>query len=183
MPGPGTPVATAAPAPTPLPQPTAAPTAASVPTPVPTVAAATGAAVLSSNVYAQVSIDGAPRGGIFKPSRVTLPPGRHVASFEIAGFGPIKVPFEVKAGESVEVRGDFPPLGQVWISVNPDAVGAEILVDGVLVGHAGKAPLRRTVAAGSRRVEARLAGFGTEEKTVEVFEQEKADVLLSLRKR
>jgi serine/threonine protein kinase len=183
VPGPGTTVTTAVPAPTPLPQPTAAPTAAPVPTPVPTAAVATGAAVLSSNVYAQVTIDGVPRGGVFKPSRVTLPPGKHVASFEIAGVGPVKVPFEVRAGESVEVRGDFPPLGQVWISVNPDAVGAEILVDGVVVGRAGNAPLRKTVAAGSRRVEARLAGFGTEEKTVEVFEQEKADVLLTLRRK
>ena len=34
-------------------------------------------------------------------------------------------------------RADFPPLGQLWISVNPDAFGAEILVDGV-AGRAGR---------------------------------------------
>ena len=67
--------------------------------------------------------------------------------------------------------------------MNPDAVGAEILVDGVVVGHAGNAPLRKTVAAGSRRVEARLSGFEAERKTVEVPEQDKADVLLTLRRK
>jgi eukaryotic-like serine/threonine-protein kinase len=180
-PDPGTTVATAVPLATPAPEPTAAPTAVP-PTPAPTAVAA-GTAVLSSNVYAQVSIDGVPHGGVFKASRVAVPPGRHVATFQIADIGPIKVPFEVKAGDSVEVRGEFPPLGQIWISVNPDALGAEILVDGVVVGHAGTSPLRKTVAAGSRRVEARLAGFGPEEKTVEVFEQDKADVLLTLRRK
>jgi serine/threonine-protein kinase len=173
------PTAMVVPSPIPPPEPTAAPTKPP-PTAAPT-AVAGGTAVVSSNVYAQVSIDGKPRGGVFKPSRLTLPPGRHVASFEIAGYGPIKVPFEVGAGGSVDVRADFPPLGQLWISVNPDAIGAEILVDGVVVGRAGSAPLRKTVAAGSRRVEARLPGFEAERTTVEVYEQDKADVLLTLR--
>ena len=175
------PAPTAAPLATPAPAPTPEPTAVP-PTPAPTFAA-TGTAVLSSNVYAQVAIDGAPRGGVLKPTRVTVAPGKHVASFQIADFGPIKVPFEVKAGESVDVPGEFPPLGQLSISVNPDAVGAQVLVDGVVVGHAGTSPLRKTVAAGSRRVEARLAGFGSEERTVEVYEQDKADVLLTLRRK
>ena len=175
------PTATAVPAATPLPVPTLAPTAPP-PTPAPTVAAA-GTAVLSANVYAQVAIDGSPRGGVLKPVRVSLPPGKHVAAFQIADVAPIRVPFEVKAGESVEVRGEFPPLGQLWVSVNPDAVGAEVLVDGVVVGRAGTSPLRKTVPAGSRRVEARLAGFGTEGKTVEVPEDDKADVLLTLRRK
>jgi serine/threonine-protein kinase len=175
------PAPTAVAVPTPLPAPTVAPTA---PAPAPTATVApTGTAVLSSNVYAQLSIDGIPRGGVLKAKSVTLPPGRHVAAFESGGFGPLKFTFEVKAGESVPVRADFPPLGQLWISVNPDAVGAEVLVDGVVVGRAGNAPLRKTVAAGNRRVEARLQGFETEAKTVEVFEQDKEDVLLTLRRK
>ena len=87
------------------------------------------------------------------------------------------------AGGTVEVKGDIPPLGQLNVSVNPDAVGADILVDGVVVGRAGTSPLRKTVAAGSRRVEARLAGFATEVKVVDVREEEQSDVVLSLRKR
>jgi serine/threonine-protein kinase len=176
-PGPSTtPLPTAAPTPAPTAVPTAAPTAA------PT-APATGTAVISANVYAQLSIDGKPQpGGVFKSKRITLPPGRHVAAFEVGGFGPIKVPFEVTAGGTVEVKGDIPPLGELRISVNPDAVGADILVDGVVVGRAGPAPLVKTVAAGSRRVEARLAGFGTEAKVVEVLEEAQASVLLTLRK-
>ncbi len=181
------PAATAAPTATPPPEqavPTVPP--AAQPTAVPAVAptaVATGTALVSSNAYAQVSIDGAPRGGVFKPKGFPLPPGRHVASFESGGYGPIKVPFEVTAGGTVPVRADFPPLGQLWISVNPDAVGAEILVDGVVVGKAGSAPLKKTVAAGNRRVEARLQGFETAGQSVEVYEQDKADVALSLRRK
>ena len=160
------------PTPSPVPSPTARPTV------VPS-----GTAVVSSSVWAHFSIDGKPqKGGVLQDRRVSLPPGHHVASFESDGFGPIKVPFEVKPGESVKVRADFPPLGQLWISVNPDAVGAEIWVDGILAGRSGNAPLRKTVAAGNRRVEARLPGFVSESKTVEVFEGEKADVLLTLRR-
>lgn len=182
------PAATVVPEATPVPQADAEPTPlppTPVPTPLPTpdtVVVATGTAVVSSNAYAQVSIDGTPRGAVFKPRSFTLPPGRHVASFESGGYGPVKETFEVKAGESVSVRANFPPLGQLWISVNPDAVGAEILVDGVVVGRAGNAPLKKTVAEGTRRVQARLQGFETEEQSVEVFEQDKADVLLTLRK-
>jgi hypothetical protein len=174
-----TPAATAEPSPAPEPTATTPPP---TPTPAPTVAT-TGTAVVSSNVYAQLAIDGTSRGGVLKATTFRLAPGRHVASFESGGFGPIRVPFEVKPGESATVRADFPPLGQLWISVNPDAVGAEILVDGVLAGRAGNAPLRKTVAAGDRRVSARLAGFETAERTVEVFEQDKADVLLELRRK
>jgi hypothetical protein len=180
--GPGVPEPT--PAPDPEPEPTAVPTPAPPtppPTPPPTVAP-TGTAVVSSNVYAQVSIDGKPRGGVLQAKRFTLPPGRYVASFESGGFGPIRMSFEVAAGASVPVVAEFPPLGQLAISVSPDAVGAELLVDGIVVGRAGNAPLRKTVAAGDRRVEARLPGFAGEAKTVVVAEEETTEVLLTLRR-
>lgn len=183
------PTGTAAPAATPISESTVPPTPAvplAVPTAVPTAAptaAATGTAVISSNAYAQLSIDGVPRGSVLKAKSFTLSPGRHVASFESGGYGPIKVPFEVAAGGSIPVRADFPPLGQLWISVNPDAVGAEILVDGVVVGRAGNAPLKKTVAEGTRRVQARLQGFEPEEQSVEVYEQDKATVVFTLRKK
>ena len=89
---------------------------------------------------------------------------------------------EVTAGATVPVRAEFPPLGELLISVSPDAVGAEILVDGVVVGRAGNAPLKKTVVAGTRRVEARLPGFEGEAKSVEVFEEERAEVLLTMRR-
>ena len=183
------PTVTGTPAATPISESTVPPTPAvppAVPTAVPTAAptaAATGTAVISSNAYAQLSIDGVPRGSVLKAKSFTLSPGRHVASFESGGYGPIKVPFEVTAGGSIPVRADFPPLGQLWISVNPDAVGAEILVDGVVVGRAGNAPLKKTVAEGTRRVQARLQGFEPEEQSVEVYEQDKATVVFTLRKK
>ena len=177
------PTATAAPSPTPASEPTPSPAA---PRPTPTTpVATTGTALVSSNVYARYSIDGSSRGGVLKATAVKLPPGRHVAVFEIesSGIGPLRIPFEVKAGENVAVRAEFPPLGQLWISVNPDAVGAEIRIDGVVVGRAGNGPLKKTVAEGERRVEARLTGFETAAETVDVYEQEKSDVLLTLRRR
>ncbi len=183
------PAATPAPSATPIPEstvpatlpaPTALPT--SGPKAVPT-AAATGTAVISSNAYAQLSIDGVPRGSVLKAKSFTLSPGRHVASFESGGYGPIKVPFDMTAGGRIPVRADFPPLGQLWISVNPDAFGAEILVDGVVVGRAGSTPLKKTVAEGTRRVQARLQGFEPEEQSIEVYEQDKATVVFNLRRK
>ncbi|MHB8796916.1 MAG: serine/threonine-protein kinase [Thermoanaerobaculia bacterium] len=188
LPGPETdPVAISTPAPAalPSPAPTPGPTATPPPptaTPAPT-AAPLGTALVSSNVYAHVAIDGRAQGGVLAAKPIRLAPGRHVASFESGGFGPIRVPFEVKPGKNVTVRADFPPLGQLWIQVNPDAVGAELFVDGERVGRAGNAPLKKTVAAGERRVEARLAGFEPAEATVSVFEQEKEDVRLELRRK
>ena len=187
-PGPATdPVAVSSPVPAalPSPAPTPGPTATPPPptaTPAPTVAPL-GTALVSSNVYAQVAIDGRAQGGVLAARPIRLAAGRHVASFESGGFGPIRVPFEVKPGESVAVRADFPPLGQLWIHVNPDAVGAELFIDGERVGRAGNAPLKKTVAAGERRVEARLPGFEPAEATVSVFEQEKEDVRLELRRK
>lgn len=167
--------------PSPAPGPTATPPPPT-PTPAPT-AVPIGTALVSSNVYAQVAIDGRAEGGVLAVKPFRLAAGRHVASFESGGFGPIRVPFEVKAGESVRIRADFPPLGQLWIWVNPDAVGAELFIDGERVGRAGNAPLKKTVAAGERRVEARLPGFEPAEMTVSVFEQEKEDVRLELRRK
>jgi serine/threonine-protein kinase len=170
------PTETASPVPPPEPAPTAVPTpppATPAPTPSPTTAPTavkTGTAVVSSNIYAQVSIDGKPEGGVLSAKRFTLRPGRHVASFESGGFGPIQVPFEVVAGATVPVRADFPPLGQILVSVNPDAV------------RAGNAPLKKTVAAGTRKVEARLSGFESDSKAVVVGEDEKTGVLLTLRR-
>lgn len=174
-----TPVPVASPSPAPAPSATPLPP---TPTPAPT-AAPLGTALVSSNVYAQVTIDGRAQGGVLAAKPIRLAAGRHVASFESGGFGPIRVPFEVKAGESVPVRADFPPLGQLWIWVNPDAVGAELFIDGERVGRAGNAPLKKTIAAGERRVEARLPGFEPAEATVSVYEQEKEDVRLELRRK
>lgn len=174
-----TPVPVASPSPAPAPSATPLPP---TPTPAPT-AAPLGTALVSSNVYAQVTIDGRAQGGVLAAKPIRLAAGRHVASFESGDFGPIRVPFEVKAGESVPVRADFPPLGQLWIWVNPDAVGAELFIDGERVGRAGNAPLKKTIAAGERRVEARLPGFEPAEATVSVYEQEKEDVRLELRRK
>ncbi len=176
-----TPAPAAVPPPAPTPGPTAPPPPATA-TPSPTTAPL-GTALVSSNVYAQVAIDGRAQGGVLAAKPIRLAAGRHVASFESGGFGPIRVPFEVKPGESVPVRADFPPLGQLWIHVNPDAVGAELFIDGERVGRAGNAPLKKTVAAGERRVEARLPGFEPAEAVVSVYEQEKEDVRLELRRK
>ena len=58
-----------------------------------------------------------------------------------------------------------------------------LFIDGERVGRAGNAPLKKTIAAGERRVEARLPGFEPAEATVSVYEQEKEDVRLELRRK
>ena len=56
-------------------------------------------------------------------------------------------------------------------------------MDGLVIGKAGSAPLQKTVAEGTRRVQGPLQGFEAAEKSVEVYEQDKADVLLTLRRK
>ncbi len=183
---------------TPAAAPTAAPavestastasTAPTAPTPAPTAAPTPapprpGAVVLVSNAYAKVSIDGQPRGGVLRPTRITLPAGTHKARFEIAGLPPLEKEFEVRAGESTEVRATFPPRGQLWVTVNADAAGAEIRLDGKLLGHAKGTSLKQIVPAGTYTVEAFLPGFQSQQKTVVVPEEDVGAVKFELQRK
>jgi hypothetical protein len=173
---------TAAPATTSAPAPTAAPTQRPAePTPAPTaVAAAPGAVAVSANYYSNVSIDGQKKHGVLAAVKIAgLKPGRHRAIFDTEGFPPLEKTFDVKSGETAEVRAEFPPRGQLQVQVNYEARDAEILLDGEKIG---RAPLKKTVRAGAHKVEAVLPGFETVTKTITVPEEDRYDLKIAMKK-
>lgn len=174
--GPGPAPSTTAP---PLPPPTATAPPAATPPPA---AVKTGVAFFRPTLLAELTVDGKKRGSIAPAGlRISgLEPGRHKAFFNVPGYLSIEQPFVVRPGETVEVRADFPARGQLQISLkSPEWNGAEIFLDGKAIG---KAPLTRTVASGTRRLEIRMPGFETFKQSVEVLSDDRTRVTVELRK-
>lgn len=180
-PGPGAAETPQAQPPAPTPQ-AAEPTPTSAPAPTATRAPALGSAFFRPNIYAQLSIDGRTAGGVAPAGRMvaSLPAGPHKAVFTVPGFMSITRKFEVPEGKSVEVTVEFPSRGQLVVSVNAEAAGAEVLLDGEPIG---KAPLKKTVAAGKHALEVRRDGFETARREVVVPEDGRESVDVSLVKR
>jgi hypothetical protein len=179
-------VATPAAEPTPppaTPVPVATPPPAAVtPVPRPAIQEGAGKAFFRSNVYAILSVDGKKRGGV-PPAGVRLEPipaGRHRAVFSVADFMTLEKEFDVKGGQTADVQAEFPARGLLQVAVNVEANGAEVLVDGKPVGFA---PFKKTVAAGTHRVEVRHPGFEAAEKEVFVPEDDAVRAPFELRKK
>lgn len=188
--GPITSVPTAVPAPTSLPAAqTPEPAATAMPTPVaaghtPTAApvATTGDVFLRPSHFSDVAVDGVSRGGVSpKGLKVTkLNPGKHTATFSIKGFMSLEREFEVKAGKVTEVTAEFPGRGQLVVSVsNPDVSGAEVWIDGK---REGKAPFSKVIPAGAHRVEVKADGYLTEGRAIELPEDDRVKVEVTLKK-
>ena len=171
------------PAPTPVPLPTEAPAPTAPPQPAPTatpeptvvVREVPTAAVVTfkSNIYAELSINGKRQpAGLPAATRVTLKPGRYVAVFDAPGFTKVQEEFEIPAANPVPltVTGRFPPRAILSLTVRP--VGAEVRVDGVLVGHSTGAPIKKTLRAGPHEISMSLAGHRTEARSVDLKEDE-----------
>ena len=183
--------ATAVPRPTPparrtslLPSSVRAATEVPIFTPAPRLAIheGTGKAFFRSNVYAVLTVDGE-KGGRIPPGGIELesiPTGRHRAVFSVAGFMTLEKDFEVKAGQTTDVKAEFPARGLLQVAVNVDANGAEVLVDGKPVGVA---PLKKTIAAGPHRIEVRHPGFEMAGRDVVVPEDDTVKAPFELRKK
>lgn len=169
----------------PAPTPAAAqtpPTPVSAAPPAPVIRESAGRAFFRSNVYAVLTVDGKKRGGV-PPAGIRLEAisaGRHKAVFAVADFMTVEKDFEVKGGQTADVRAEFPARGLLQVAVNVEANGAEVLVDGKLVGVA---PLKKTIAAGPHRIEVRHPGFETVEKDVVVPEDDSVKAPFELRKK
>ncbi|HMA28856.1 MAG TPA: serine/threonine-protein kinase [Thermoanaerobaculia bacterium] len=165
------PVPTAAPAPTAPPEPT--PTAVPEPTvavkEVPTAAVVT----FKSNIYAELSINGKKHpSSLPAATRVTLKPGRYVAVFDAPGFTKVQEEFEIPAANPVPltITGKFPPRAILSLTARP--AGAEIRIDGVLVGPSSGTPIRKTLRAGPHEISVSLAGYRTEARSVDLKEDD-----------
>jgi tRNA A-37 threonylcarbamoyl transferase component Bud32 len=165
------PVPTAAPAPTAPPEPT--PTAAPEPTVVIKEVPATTVVTFKSNIYAELSINGKRQpASLPAATRVTLKPGRYVAVFDAPGFTKVQEEFEIPAAKPVPltINGRFPPRAILSLTVRP--MGAEVRVDGVLVGPSSGAPIKKTLRAGPHEISVSLAGHRTEARSVDLKEDE-----------
>jgi hypothetical protein len=136
---------------------------------VPTTAVVT----FKSNKYAELSINGKRHpASLPAATRVTLKPGRYVAVFDVPGFMKITREFDVSATDPkpVSVFAEFPGRGNVTFTVFP--AGAEIRLDGVLIGASTGAAMKRTLRAGPHEISVSLAGYKTYTRTVDVAEDD-----------
>lgn len=140
-----------------------------------------GTAFFRPSLACKLIVNSKDRGNILPAGvRLSLPPGRHNAVFRVEGFLAIEKNFDVKPGALVEVRADFPPRGRIQITINPEAQGAEVFLNGFFLG---KAPLAKVVPAGAGKLEVRLPGFQSDVRDVEIPEEENVRVSVELKRR
>ena len=164
-------VPSAAPASTAPPEP--APTAAPEPTVVIKQVPTTAVVTFKSNIYAELSINGKRHpASLPAATRVTLKPGRYVAVFDAPGFTKVQEEFEISAAKPVPltITGKFPPRAILSLTVRP--MGAEIRIDGVLVGASSGVPIKKTLRAGPHEISVSLAGHKTAARSVDLKEDE-----------
>jgi eukaryotic-like serine/threonine-protein kinase len=170
---------------------TAAPAAASAsPPPVPVAAEPTEpprpsgpvTVTFRSNQLATLTVDGKKQGSVLPAgSRLPLKPGTHTAVFEVPGF--MKLPpqtFDVTGPDTKPVTAVFPAKGQVVLTVTPP--GAEVRIDGVSVGTASGAPLKKFLAAGPHEIVVSLPGWRSETKAIDLDEEAQSTYRIDLKK-
>ncbi len=160
-PGSAGPAVSAEPAPPPPAEPTAAP--------VKVKEVATSAPItFKSNIYAELSINGKRQSAnLPRATTVTLKPGRYSALFDAPGFMKIPKEFEVAAEpKALTIFAEFPGRGLVTMTVLP--VGAEIRVDGLLIGKSKGGEVERTLRSGQHEISVSLAGYRTFTRTVDL---------------
>ena len=149
----------------PAPPPPAEPTAA----PVKVKEVATSAPVtFRSNIYAELSINGKKHAAnLPRATTVSLKPGRYTAVFDAPGFMKIPKEFEVASEpRALTIVAEFPGRGRVTMTALP--VGAEIRVDGLLIGKSTGGEVERTLRSGPHEISVSLAGYKTFTRSVDL---------------
>jgi serine/threonine-protein kinase len=140
------------------------------------------AVTFRSNQVATLTVDGRKHGTVTPAgTRVTLKPGAHSAVFEVPGF--MKLPpktFEVAGPDTKPVTAEFPARGLLSLTVTPP--GAEIRIDGVLVGSATAAPLKKSLVAGAHEIVVSMPGYKAETKAVVLEEEAQSAARIELRR-
>jgi hypothetical protein len=119
-----------------------------------------GAVFVSANTTGSVVVEGRVRGELPLSLPIRLMPGRRVVRVIKDGYGTFEAAVEVRAGNTSRVDARLEPLAAAGGLRIEDAqlVGAEVVVDGVVVG---KAPWEGTLAPGPHVVSSRAAGVGS----------------------
>jgi hypothetical protein len=144
-----------------------------------------------SRRVAVLQLDNAPQGAVVeldgiqvghapldKPLRVTV--GTHIVSIVVPGAHPFKREATVAGGESSHIAIELVPIQRQnsWIAVDTQLPGADIIVDGKVVGTTPSAGTL-TVTPGKHRVELRRTGYQLAVADTDVPEEGKNTVRLN----
>jgi hypothetical protein len=126
-----------------------------------------GAIEVKTNVPGEVEVDGIHVAHTPLPAPLRVASGAHVVGIVAPGYLPLRREIAVAGGVQASLSFDLQPteLRLAHIDVRCAVPGADVLVDGVLVG---KTPLATTVptAPGTRAIEVRRAGYLVQRREV-----------------
>jgi len=131
--------------------------------------------VVSTPSGAEVYIDGALRGRT--PLTLSLPEGRYGVELRLAGYETYRATVRVERGRETRLVASLRPIrtGELYLEARPE--GAEVYVDGRLVG---RAPLRLSLEAGLHEVRVVAPGYGEYRAQVEVRPGESLRLVVEL---
>ncbi|RTH04126.1 S-layer protein [Thermus scotoductus] len=117
----------------------------------------------SSPTGAEVYVNGTLRGRT--PLRLVLEEGTYQVELKAPGYEPYRATVRVERGRETRVSATLRPIrtGELYLEARPE--GAEVYIDGRLMG---RAPLRMTLEAGLHEVRVVAPGYGEYRAQVEV---------------
>ncbi len=137
---------------------------------------------VTTNVPADLEIDGRPAGRAPQPEPIRVTAGARVVTATADGHAPARQEVSVAAGARSDVdlvlRPTEAPLARVTVATS--VPGAEVLVDGTFAGRT-PLPASLPVEPGARVLELRRPGYLTETRTVTLAAGEQAKVNVELR--
>lgn len=143
------------------------------------LAARIGQLKVTTSVPAAIEVDNLAAEQSSKDAPIAVGNGVHVVAAVAAGYAPLRQQIDVAGGETREIALVLSPAkGQLaQIRVNSSVSGADVLVDGALVGRT-PLPASLPVEAGSHAVALRRPGYQTASKDITLGEGSSGDVSL-----
>jgi len=143
------------------------------------LAARIGQLKITTSVPAAIEVDNLAAEQASKDAPIAVGNGLHVVAAVAAGYAPLRQQIDVAGGETREIVLVLSPAkGQLaQIRVNSTVSGADVLVDGALVGRT-PLPASLPVEAGSHEVALRRSGYQAAKKDISLGEGASGDVSL-----
>jgi hypothetical protein len=145
------------------------------------LAARIGQLKVTTSVPAAIEVDNLAAEQATKDAPIEVGNGMHVVAAVAAGYAPLRQQIDIAGGETREITLVLlPTKGQLaQIRVTSSLTGAEVLVDGALVGRT-PLPASLPVEAGSHEVSLRRAGYQTAKKAITLGEGSAGEVALEM---
>jgi hypothetical protein len=143
------------------------------------LAARIGQLKVTTSVPAAIEVDNLAAEQAAKDAPIAVGNGLHVIAAVASGYAPLRQQIDIAGGETREIALVLMPAkGQLaQIRVNSSVSGADVLVDGALVGRT-PLPASLPVEAGSHEVALRRAGYQAAKKDITLGEGASGDVSL-----